>query len=78
MHFLYWSSLGLSFVVDNSLEFPSLWVVVSSLGEGHVALVACSNQQVTFNFQFDTDSHFVTCVYGCVFLLIAGNYGITL
>ena len=60
----YWRPLILSLVAFNSLDFPSLWLLIDDeLGAGNVNVFSSSTQHVTIECWVNLQSQFITCIY---------------
>ena len=63
----FWRSLYLSFVMDNALRLPSIWVLVSNdIGAGNVSVLSSSDQQITVDFDLDSSHVTLSFVYANV------------
>ncbi|XVE86635.1 hypothetical protein DITRI_Ditri18aG0050200 [Diplodiscus trichospermus] len=70
VNFRFWSSLGLSYVMDNDMDTPTMCLLVSSsIGAASVSVLASSNQHIKISFVIDSVTHYVTVVYASVLML---------
>ena len=68
----FWRSLHLSFVMDNALRLPSIWVLVfDDIGASNVSVLSSSDQQITVDF--DLDSFYVTLSFVYVNVLFSSR-----